>query len=115
MRFPSPCVLHFQDKEHVTSCLYFSAGTAHDGFLATGNDRAEYHFAQALNCCTVIAHYGGASLDLLALGSDVLEALAFEFDCIEPDMHNQLNAIAHRDPKGVTPREELDQVPGHWS
>src|SRR5947209_3346513 len=107
--------LYFQDKENVTSGPHVTTGTADDGSLTTGNDRTEYHFAQTLDRCAIKADDGSTGLDLLALGGDVLETLTFEFDGIKPDMHNQLNAIPHRNAKGMPTWKELDQVPGHGS
>src|SRR6266566_4380419 len=84
---------YFQDKENVAPGSHCPAGTTHDCPGPAGNNRTEHYLAPALDCCAVKVDDGGSGLNHLALGGDVLEALAFEFDCIEPNMYDKLNAI----------------------
>src|SRR5947209_10245132 len=83
--------LYFQDKENVTTGSHCPTGTAHDCPGTTGNDGTEHHLALALDCCAVKANDGGAGPDLLALGGNVLEPFTFEFDRIEPNLHDKPN------------------------
>src|SRR5207244_5523055 len=99
----------------VTTGPHLPTSTAHDCSGTAGNDGTEHHLALALDRCTVKANDGGSSPHLLALGGDVLEALAFEFDRIEPNMHDKLNIAAHGDSKGMATWKKLDQVTIHSS
>src|SRR5712691_4383859 len=106
---------YFQDKEYVAPGSHSPAGTTHDCPGPAGNNRTEHYLAPALDCCAVKVDDGGSGLNLLALGGDVLEALAFEFDRIEPNVHDKLNTFTGRDAKGVATRKQFDQVAGHRS
>src|SRR6266571_5635553 len=106
---------YFQDKENVAPGSHCPAGTTHDCPGPAGNNRAEHYLTPALDCCAVKADDGNSGLNHLALGGNVLEALAFEFDRIEPNVHDKLNTITGRDAEGVATRKQFDQVAGHRS
>src|SRR5581483_637192 len=106
---------YLKDKENVASGFHGATGSPRDRSFSAGNDRTDHLLAQALDRCAIKANDRVTSLDGLAFRGNVLEALALEFNRIKSQVDDQLNAVAHRDPEGMAPWKQFDQIPCHRS